>query len=146
MVSTSGTKLLPYEAVTQLRVHLLPLATVLTPNIPEARMLVENSTGNTTPEPESLSDMIDLAKRVQALGVKWVLLKGGHLPMAEDHHVVVKESSKPLAVVDVLFNGSELHLMEAAYIQSTSTHGTGCSLACKSPGAVSHTYQSLRIA
>lgn len=109
-------------------------------------MLVENSTGNTTPEPESLSDMIDLAKRVQALGVKWVLLKGGHLPMAEDHHVVVKESSKPLAVVDVLFNGSELHLMEAAYIQSTSTHGTGCSLACKSPGAVSHTYQSLRIA
>ena len=137
MVSTSGTKLLPNEAVTQLREHLLPLATILTPNIPEARMLVENFTGNIIPEPESLDDMIYLAKRVQALGVQWVLLKGGHLPMSKDQHIVVKGSSKQLVVIDVLYNGEELHLIEAAYIQSTSTHGTGCSLACKSLGTVS---------
>ncbi|MCJ1243226.1 hypothetical protein MMC30_000423 [Trapelia coarctata] len=129
MVSTSGTQLLPHKAITELREHLLPLATILTPNISEARLLFENSTGNTYPEPRSLDDLIDLAKKVQALGVEWVLLKGGHLPMTKDHHAAAKDSREPLVVVDVLYNGSELHLMETEYIPSTSTHGTGCSLA-----------------
>lgn len=131
MVSTSGTQLLPHNAVTELREHLLPLATILTPNIPEARLLLENSTGTTCPEPQSLDDVIDLAKKVQALGVKWVLLKGGHFPMTKDYHAAVKGSSDSLLVVDVLYGGSGPKLIETAYIQTTSTHGTGCSLACK---------------
>lgn len=133
MVSTSGTQLLPHNTVTELRKHLLPLATILTPNIPEARLLCENSTGDTYPEPQSLDDLINLAKRAHALGVDWVLLKGGHLPMTKKYRAIEKNSSEPLVVVDILYNGSELQLIETAYIQSTSTHGTGCSLACKLP-------------
>ncbi|KAL1976837.1 hypothetical protein VTN31DRAFT_3119 [Thermomyces dupontii] len=135
MVSTSGSQLLPTDAVDDLRTKLLPLTTVLTPNIPEARLLLETS-GETTTEPHSVDDMIRVAKQLQTLGPKNVLLKGGHLPLSE---AVVrpqaeatdggKDESKRV-VVDVLCREmGEVVLFETEFLTSKNTHGTGCSLA-----------------
>ena len=131
MVSTSGTQLLPQDAVRELREHLLPLATVLTPNVPEAKILVENATRSHRSDPRSLDDLIALVKEVQKLGAQWVLLKGGHLPLAVDHTASLRNPTDPAAVIDILYNGTAITLIETEYLNSTSTHGTGCSLACK---------------
>ncbi|MCJ1289529.1 hypothetical protein MMC34_001062 [Xylographa carneopallida] len=129
MVSTSGTQLLPQDAVRELREHLLPLATVLTPNVPEAKILVENATRSHRSDPRSLDDLIALVKEVQKLGAQWVLLKGGHLPLAVDHTASLRNPTDPAAVIDILYNGTAITLIETEYLNSTSTHGTGCSLA-----------------
>jgi len=131
MVSTSGTQLLPHVAVKELREHLLPLATILTPNIPEARLLVENDRGFEYPEPKTTDDLITLAKDVQQLGSKWVLLKGGHMPMIDGHLPIPAKTYEACIVINILCNETLFIPIESAYIQSTSTHGTGCSLACK---------------
>jgi len=129
MVSTSGTQLLPHVAVKELREHLLPLATILTPNIPEARLLVENDRGFEYPEPKTTDDLITLAKDVQQLGSKWVLLKGGHMPMIDGHLPIPAKTYEACIVINILCNETLFIPIESAYIQSTSTHGTGCSLA-----------------
>ncbi|MCJ1281410.1 hypothetical protein MMC26_000729 [Xylographa opegraphella] len=131
MVSTSGTQLLPQAAVTELREQLLPLATILTPNVPEAKILVENATGTFRSDPKSLGDLVELAKEVQKLGAQWVLLKGGHLPLAKDHTASPRDTVDPATVIDILYDGTEVTLIETEYLRSKSTHGTGCSLACK---------------
>ena len=131
MVSTSGTQLLPQAAVRELCEHLLPLATILTPNVPEAKILVENASGTYRSDPQSLDDLILLAKDVQQLGSQWVLLKGGHLPLAKDHTASLSDATDPTTVVDILYDGTEVTLIETEYLKSKSTHGTGCSLACK---------------
>ncbi len=84
MISTSGSQLLPEAAVQGLRKKLLPLTTVLTPNIPEATLLLKDAGLNYT-EPQDLQGLIDVAKQVATLGPKAVLLKGGHLPLTNDH-------------------------------------------------------------
>ena len=106
MVATSGHRLLVPEAEQTLKEVLLPLADVLTPNIPEAEVL----TGKTI---ENLSDMEDAAKAISAMGARAVLVKGGH--RVED-------------ATDILFDGQELHYFKGKRVDSTSTHGTGCSL------------------
>jgi hydroxymethylpyrimidine/phosphomethylpyrimidine kinase len=106
MISKSGFALLNPEAQDTLKNELIPLAYLTTPNIPEAEVI----TGDKI---ESIEDMKKAAKQIHALGVKNVLVKGGHL---ED------------SAVDVLFNGSEFHLYEAQRIQTKNTHGTGCTL------------------
>ena len=131
MVSTSGSQLLPLAAVKVLCEHLLPLTTVLTPNIPEAQLLLKVSTEKDFSEPQSLDDLIDMAKQVQTLGSKWVLLKGGHLPLTKAH-VVSKDTDEMAVIVDILYDGTRISLIESEYIETQSTHGTGCSLACAS--------------
>ena len=132
MVSTSGTQLLPKEAVKELREDIIPLTTVLTPNIPEAKLLLHNASGKTQYEPGNLDEMISLAKDVQLLGSKWVLLKGGHLPLSKDYVMVSNDKNTPAIVVDVLTDGKQVKLIESEYSDSKNTHGTGCSLACES--------------
>ncbi|KAF9893880.1 DNA-directed DNA polymerase alpha catalytic subunit pol1 [Aspergillus nanangensis] len=127
MVSTSGSQLLPEQAVQGLRSKLLPLTTILTPNIPEARLLLKDS-GLNVPEPEDISGIIQLAKQVCALGSKGVLLKGGHLPLTKDHKTA-RNSEEASTVVDVLYDGEDITLFETPYLVSKNTHGTGCSLA-----------------
>ncbi len=134
MVSTSGAQLLPDEAVCNLRIHLLPLTTILTPNIPEARLLLQNA-GLEAPEIESVDDVVDIARLLQSLGPRFVLVKGGHLPLTKDGHVS-REDADRHTVVDVLYSGDGQHdertiLYESNYQSSRNTHGTGCSLACK---------------
>ncbi|MCJ1351971.1 MAG: ATP-dependent RNA helicase dbp2 [Icmadophila ericetorum] len=126
MVATSGAQLLPTDAVRVLREKLLPITTILTPNIPEAKLLLKNA-GNGQPDPETLDDLIDIAKALHALGPKWVLLKGGHLPLTKERRVA-KEASDWQFIVNVLA-GDEVILIESQYQSSRNTHGTGCSLA-----------------
>ena len=129
MVSTSGSQLLPSEAVHNLRKHILPLATVLTPNIPEAKLLLQDA-NIATPEPRTLDDVVDIAKALHTLGPKYVLIKGGHLPLTKDRTISRHDAEKDV-VVDVLYDGNQVTLIESDYIDSKNTHGTGCSLACK---------------
>ena len=131
MVATSGAQLLPNEAVHNLRRNLLPLTTILTPNIPEARLLLQNA-GIETPEVESLDGIVNMARTVQSLGPRYVLVKGGHLPLTKDGRISKGEADRS-SIVDVLHDGREATIYETAYLPSKNTHGTGCSLACKLP-------------
>lgn len=127
MVSTSGHQLLPEDAVKNLREKLLPMATILTPNIPEALLLLRNA-GNDIQDPENVDDVIAIANAVKRLGPSYVLIKGGHIPFTKDHRKS-KNLSDERFVVDVLVDGKEPMLLEMAYSESKNTHGTGCSLA-----------------
>ena len=108
MVAKSGDKLLEDRAVDALKTRLLPLATVVTPNLPEAAVLL----GTTPPAGRRL--MAGVAARLQGLGAANVLLKGGHLD-GEDSP-------------DLLMHGGELHWFEGKRTPTRNTHGTGCTL------------------
>ena len=122
MISTSGHQLLPKAAVSVLREQLLPMTTILTPNIPEAKLLVQRSDAE---DPQSQTDLVDLAKAVHALGSKYVLLKGGHFKPISSEGTQGADH-----IIDVLFDGTEAMLIDKPFVQSQNTHGTGCSLAC----------------
>ncbi len=107
MVAKSGDRLLREEAVDALRRSLLPLATVVTPNIPEAEAL-------TGMKIESREDARRAAENIVNMGAKSVVVKGGHLP------------GPP---VDLLYDGREFKEFSATRIETTNTHGTGCTFA-----------------
>lgn len=130
MVATSGATLLPKEAVRELLGGLLPRTTVLTPNIPEARMLVSEA-GREAVEVRSAEDLVVLAREARSLGPEWVLVKGGHSPFDKDYKVTEGEK---VVVVDVLVGpGDVVVRVQSPYQESKNTHGTGCSLACELP-------------
>ena len=108
MVAKGGHRLLLTEAEAALRDRLLPMAALITPNLPEAEVLVGFPV---RAEP----DMKRAAERLAALGARAVLMKGGHL--------------KGDRVVDLLFHDGKFDRFEDARIASRSTHGTGCTLA-----------------
>jgi hydroxymethylpyrimidine kinase/phosphomethylpyrimidine kinase len=130
MVSTSGSQLLPQEAVRELRELLLPMTTVLTPNVPEAKLLLSSS-GKPVHDPGNVEDLIEIAKAVQSLGPKYVLVKGGHLPFRKDGTVASRAEDRDL-MVDILYGEDRVTRFESTYQNSKNTHGTGCSLACES--------------
>lgn len=108
MIATSGASLLAEDAVDVLRQQLLPLASLLTPNLPEAGVLL----GKTVSTPE---EQRDAARRLSDLFGCAVLVKGGH--------------GTGMCAEDVLFDGEHLSLVSSPRIdQPLSTHGTGCSL------------------
>ena len=108
MVAKGGDRLLRDEGVTAVRERLLPLAQLITPNLPEAGALLD------LPEPRNRDDMEAAAERLQGLGPVNVLLKGGHLA----------GNSSP----DFLLAGDERLWLESARITTRHTHGTGCTL------------------
>jgi hydroxymethylpyrimidine kinase/phosphomethylpyrimidine kinase len=130
MVSTSGSQLLPKTSVSTIINRLLPLTTILTPNLPEAKLLLETA-GVEVGEPGNVDDIVAMAHRIQGLGPRWVLLKGGHLPLTRGKVVSKAESEKEI-VLNVLVGEGGLTMMESEYLKSDNTHGTGCSLACES--------------
>lgn len=129
MVSTSGSHLLPKDAIETLIQELLPLTTVLTPNLPEAKLLLKTA-GVKFQEPEDVEGVIEIAKAIQKLGPKYVLLKGGHLPFTKDMKVAKAEAEQQI-VLNVVYGEGQLTVIESDYLHSRNTHGTGCSLACK---------------
>ena len=110
MVAKSGDKLLSDDAISMLREALFPLATMITPNLPEAAVLLKQSA------PESRKDMRRVAEKLREIlphtGQRWVLLKGGHLPGGD--------------LVDLLFDGDKMIELESRRIDTNNTHGTGC--------------------
>lgn len=129
MVATSGGQLLAPDAVRELREDLLPMATVVTPNVPEAKLLLLNA-GQSPPDISCVEDLVFMAKSIQALGPKYVLVKGGHSPFKRDGHIACTESEKEM-MVDVLYGEGRVTRIVTVYQASRNTHGTGCSLACK---------------
>lgn len=129
MVSTSGSQLLPEQAVDTLIQQLLPLTMVLTPNLPEAKLLLKTA-GISFQEPENVDDIVSMAKSIQELGPKYVLLKGGHLPLTKGRLVSKDEADRDV-VLNVLYGDGKATFMETDYLTSKNTHGTGCSLACE---------------
>lgn len=129
MISTSGSQLLPEDAVDTLIKQLLPLTTILTPNLPEAILLLQTA-GVSFKEPENVNDIVEIAKSIQELGPKFVLLKGGHLPLTKGR-VVSKDEADRNVILNVLYGDGKAVLMETEYLNSKNTHGTGCSLACE---------------
>ncbi|KAK4695130.1 hypothetical protein P7C71_g2561, partial [Lecanoromycetidae sp. Uapishka_2] len=127
MVSTTGAQLLPNEAVHNLRTHLLPLTTILTPNIPEAKLLLQDANLE-TPEIKTLDDIVTMAQTLQSLGPKYVLVKGGHLPLTQTGQISNQETDHH-TVIDILYDGNQAILYQTNYQHSKNTHGTGCSLA-----------------
>lgn len=132
MVSTSGSQLLPEQAVSVLIRDLLPSTTILTPNLPEALLILKvANSASETPDPQSVDDLVSLARKVQKLGSRYVLLKGGHLPLTKDRRISDSETDHH-TVIDILVGGDtdqEVHIFESEYVKSKNTHGTGCSLA-----------------
>ncbi len=108
MVATAGRRLLAEDALDILRRRLLPMASVVTPNIPEAEVLTGITIGD-------VDAMRRAAAAIRAGGVAAVLLKGGHLPGD--------------AVVDLLATAEGVETFAAPRIVSRHTHGTGCTLA-----------------
>lgn len=135
MVSTSGAALLPPEALRVLREELLGRATVVTPNLPEARLLLADA-GEGPYATGSVDEMTEIAWAVRDLAGKgeagpWVLLKGGHCPRRRDGREARGEGEREV-VVDVLVGpGGGEWRFETPWCEGTSTHGTGCSLACE---------------
>ncbi|MFN8075399.1 MAG: bifunctional hydroxymethylpyrimidine kinase/phosphomethylpyrimidine kinase [Kineosporiaceae bacterium] len=118
MVATSGDRLLAADAVAALR-ELLPLASIITPNLPEAGDLL--GTGAAT----DVDGMLAQAEQLLALGPQRVLLKGGHLVGSGAEQA----SSDAAEAVDVLAcDHGGRHVLRSPRVDTTSTHGTGCSL------------------
>lgn len=129
MVSTSGAQLLPEDAVEILITRLLPVTTLLTPNLPEAQLILKCA-GRPVGDPQSVDDIVSMARAVRELGPKNVLLKGGHVPLTKDGVVPTGEADRQI-VLNVLVGEGKDVIFETAYLKSSNTHGTGCSLACK---------------
>ena len=106
-VSKHGDSLLQDSAIAALRDRLLPVSTVITPNVPEAEGLLGRTISADEPDEDAARDLV-------ALGPRWVLLKGGHLT-SEDS-------------VDLLTDGDQVIRLEAKRIATKHTHGTGCTL------------------
>ncbi|MGA0845299.1 MAG: bifunctional hydroxymethylpyrimidine kinase/phosphomethylpyrimidine kinase [Luteolibacter sp.] len=117
MVASTGDPLLEADAITAYREHLLPMARVITPNIPEAEVL-------------GGSDLLDasaLDAAARSLAEQFgcaVLLKGGHLPGPE--------------CVDLLIDAGECHRYSAKRIDLPGSHGTGCTFSAAITAALSH--------
>jgi hydroxymethylpyrimidine/phosphomethylpyrimidine kinase len=107
MIAKSGDKLLADDALRAVRERLVPAALVVTPNHPEAEVLVGHPI-------EGDAAVRAAASRIVEMGARWVVMKGGHRPGAE--------------VVDLLHDGREFWEFRSPRIETSSTHGTGCTL------------------
>jgi hydroxymethylpyrimidine/phosphomethylpyrimidine kinase len=107
MVAKSGDRLLAEDAVDALRRELLPLATVLTPNLPEAEVLLGRPLS-------SWDDIREGARELVAMGAGAVVMKGGH---------------REGPATDLLYDGREFRELTAPRVETSSTHGTGCTFA-----------------
>jgi hydroxymethylpyrimidine/phosphomethylpyrimidine kinase len=109
MVAKGGASLLAQDAVEALILRLLPIATIITPNLPEAAALLGE------PEAGDREAMAGQARRLMDLGPRAVLVKGGHL----------EDAASP----DVFVHGTSVTWLEGRRSETHNTHGTGCTLA-----------------
>jgi hydroxymethylpyrimidine/phosphomethylpyrimidine kinase len=106
MISTSGVNLLKPSAVTLMKTRLLPLATLVTPNLDEAEKLVGRNL-------KSIEDLRWAAKRIHCQFGCAALVKGGHLRNSKE-------------AVDIYFDGGNELMLSTPFIRGLHTHGTGC--------------------
>lgn len=109
MVATSGDRLLQEDAIEALKSRLIPLASIVTPNLPEAALLTAS------PLAETQQEMLEQAQKILALGPKAVLMKGGHGRSSQS--------------TDYLVTNKNMLELKAERIETRNDHGTGCTLA-----------------
>ncbi|RKD24326.1 bifunctional hydroxymethylpyrimidine kinase/phosphomethylpyrimidine kinase [Ammoniphilus oxalaticus] len=107
MIAKGGAKLLENDAAHALVTELIPLATIITPNIPEAEVILERKI-------QTVADMTEAAKALVELGAKAAIVKGGHF------------EGDP---TDILYDGTEIYTFPGKRIETRHTHGTGCTFA-----------------
>ena len=112
MIAKSGDALLERDAIDELRDSLLPQATMITPNLPEAGVLLQSRPVETLKEMRRVAER--LRRQLADDGQRWVFLKGGHLPGND--------------TVDVLHDGDQMIELPGTRIPTKNTHGTGCTL------------------
>jgi hydroxymethylpyrimidine/phosphomethylpyrimidine kinase len=117
MVATSGDRLLAADAEREIVEALVPLATLVTPNLDEAAILIGKPV-------EDEAAMRRAAAVLVELGARAALLKGGHLRADE--------------LVDVLFDGREWHVWRRPKLATRNTHGTGCTLSAAAAAGLAH--------
>lgn len=110
MIAKGGAALLLKESIRALKQSLLPLAYVVTPNIPEAELLTDMKI-------ISLEDRKEAARKLVAYGAKHVVMKGGHDPAEADE------------IVDLLYDGRDFYEFRSERKETRHTHGTGCTFA-----------------
>lgn len=145
--STSGFDLIDDAALRSLIEKLFPLSTIITPNIPEAERIAGMKI-------ENAADIRRAARLMQTFGARNVLIKGGHLPISEVGFSILdlerarpdREISSPeeersakaknrkpktedRKAIDFMFTGDEEFAFSADFIETTATHGTGCTFA-----------------
>ena len=111
MVAKSGDALLTKEATAMLVEAILPLATLITPNLPEAGVLLRERAPDTVREMQRAAER--LRRMLPGSAHRWVLLKGGHLPGD---------------AVDLLYDGDRMIELVSPRLETRNTHGTGCTL------------------
>jgi hydroxymethylpyrimidine/phosphomethylpyrimidine kinase len=109
MIAKSGDSLLQEEAISALRTYLLPMATLLTPNLPEAAVLLGAGVAKT------LDEMENQGRALLTMGPQTVLMKGGHAKGANCVDVLIPRDAPAIR-------------LSAPRIKTTNTHGTGCTL------------------
>ncbi|NOJ21504.1 bifunctional hydroxymethylpyrimidine kinase/phosphomethylpyrimidine kinase [Vibrio coralliilyticus] len=123
MVATSGDLLLEQSAISTLKEQLIPMADLITPNLPEGAALIDGAV------PENEDQMGNMIEELRALGAKAVLLKGGHLEKDDNSN-------------DLLILAQTSELLSAKRFPTKNTHGTGCTL---SSAIASYLAQSNRL-
>jgi hydroxymethylpyrimidine/phosphomethylpyrimidine kinase len=118
--SMYGEPLLHASALDTLRTALFPLASLVTPNLDEVRLLVDVDVVDATTQCEA-------AKALHDLGPQWVLVKGGHLRSAPDS-------------ADLLYDGNDFHVFDAPRVDTSHDHGAGDTLAAATACALGHGY------
>jgi hydroxymethylpyrimidine/phosphomethylpyrimidine kinase len=108
MIATSHHSLIEEDAVDAIKYMLIPMSTIMTPNLPEAGMLLNTNT------PKNIAQMHDAIGPLLQMGSGWVLLKGGHLSGDE--------------CVDLLGGPSGISVLRAPRVRTKNDHGTGCTL------------------
>jgi hydroxymethylpyrimidine/phosphomethylpyrimidine kinase len=116
LVSSSGERLLDEDGVRVLCTELLPLARVVTPNIPEAEALSGRRI-------QSIDDAYEAARRIQDMGATAVIITGGHRAMNGESRTANDE------VVDLVFDAGAFFELRVPRVESRHTHGTGCTFA-----------------
>ena len=112
MIAKGGDRLLREDAVAAIKAHLLKLAEIVTPNIPEAEVLTGSSI-------RTVADMRAAARRIHALGPRVVVVKGGHMDVTDTGDVVI----------DVVCTPNDEFELRGARLETRHTHGTGCTFA-----------------
>jgi hydroxymethylpyrimidine/phosphomethylpyrimidine kinase len=117
MFSKSGARLLQDDAIEAVKNLLLPLATIVTPNLPEAAALAGRAV-------DDEAGALEAARRIRDLGAACVLIKGGHRPGVQ--------------VFDLFFDGTAVERLSGERVATRSTHGTGCTLSAAITSFLAH--------
>lgn len=138
MVATTGASLLLSDGMAEFHV-LASLASVITPNVPELKILM----GCEETHIDSVHDLELLTRQArEKLGSEWVLAKGGHIPFRQDY-TTAKTPQEREVVVNILAGpDDQIFKIVSKYQDTRNTHGTGCSLACMSTNCTQLPFES----